>query len=99
VHDFFRPSKSPVTRVVHDHYRALWRILRPLDPDGGSFRDTSGRVTAECEFFAPTPRLAVILTFGQSDIANECDPLDPRTGHLQFSTWSTADATWRKIRS
>jgi hypothetical protein len=74
VPDFFRPSKSPVARVVHDHYRTLRRILRPLDPDGGSFRDISGRVRAECELFGPTPRLAVILTFGQSNIANECDP-------------------------
>jgi len=74
VHDFFRPSKSSVARIVHDRYRALRRILRPLDPDGGSFRDTSGRVLAECALFAPTPRLAVILTFGQSNIANECDP-------------------------
>jgi hypothetical protein len=57
-----------------DHYRALRRILRPFDPDGSSFRDTSGRVTAECELFAPAPRLAVILTFGQSNIANEYDP-------------------------
>jgi hypothetical protein len=74
VHDFFRPSKSPVARVVHDRYRALRRILRPLDPDGGSFRDTTGRVVAERRLFAPTPRLAVILSFGQSNIANECDP-------------------------
>jgi Carbohydrate esterase, sialic acid-specific acetylesterase len=74
VHDFFRPSKSPFARVVHDRYRALRRILRPLDPDGGSFRDTTGRLVVDCGLFAATPRLAVILTFGQSNIANECDP-------------------------
>ena len=59
---------------MHDRYRALRRILQPLDPDGGSFRNTSGRVMAEYRLFTPTPRLAVILTFGQSNIANECDP-------------------------
>jgi hypothetical protein len=52
----------------------LRRILRPLDPEGGSFRDTTGRVVAERRLFAPTPCLAVILSFGQSNIANECDP-------------------------
>jgi Carbohydrate esterase, sialic acid-specific acetylesterase len=74
VHDFFRPSKSSVARVVHDRYRALRRRLRPLDPDGVSFRNTTGRSRVESRLFAPTPRLAVILAFGQSNIANEGDP-------------------------
>jgi len=28
VHDFFRPAKSSVARIVHDRYRALRRISR-----------------------------------------------------------------------
>jgi hypothetical protein len=77
---------------VHDRYRALRRVLRPLDPDGGSFRDTTGRVVAECELFAPTPRVAVILTFGQSNIANECDPhgcYTPRPGVYNFNLFDS----------
>jgi Carbohydrate esterase, sialic acid-specific acetylesterase len=74
VHDFFRPSKSSIARVVHDRYRALRKMLRPLDPDGVSFRDTTGRNRVEGRLFAATPRLAVILAFGQSNIANEGDP-------------------------
>jgi hypothetical protein len=63
-----------MARVVYDRYRALRRVLRPLDPEGVSFRDTTGRIMAEYPLFAPTPRLAVILAFGQSNIANEGDP-------------------------
>jgi len=88
VHDFFRPSKSSVARVLYDRYRALRRVLQPLDPDGFSFRDATGRVLAECQLFAPTPRLAVILAFGQSNIANECDPqgcYTPGSGVYNFN--------------
>jgi Carbohydrate esterase, sialic acid-specific acetylesterase len=73
VHDFFGPSKSSVARVVHDRYRALRRMLQPLDPDAVCFRNTTGRSRVEDRLFAPTPRLAVILAFGQSNIANEGD--------------------------
>ena len=92
MHDFFRPSKSPIARAVHGRYRALRRILQPLDPDGGSFRNTTGRVAAEFQLFAPSPRVAVILTFGQSNIANECDPgglYTPGTGVYNFNLFES----------
>jgi hypothetical protein len=77
---------------MYDRYRALRRILWPLDPDGGSFQNTTGRVVAEWQLFEPAPRLAVVLTFGQSNIANECDPLGcytPGPGVYNFNLFES----------
>ncbi|HUO43423.1 MAG TPA: sialate O-acetylesterase [Burkholderiales bacterium] len=45
-----------------------------LDPNRVSFKITKGRRRVDAKLFKPHPRTAVILAFGQSNIANEGDP-------------------------
>ncbi len=52
-----------------------WTYRKVLDPGGGvSFAHTIARRRVNSEAFKPNPRTAVILAFGQSNIANEGDP-------------------------
>jgi hypothetical protein len=48
--------------------------LDAIDPWNLSFTKSKGRQAVSADLFAPHPRTAVLLAFGQSNIANECDP-------------------------
>ena len=64
------------------------RPIRLLDPGGFSFRDSKKRERVDSTTFAPHPRLAVILTFGQSQMANEGASnglFVPRSGVFNFN--------------
>jgi hypothetical protein len=79
--------------------KLLSRILRRppsrlLDPQQLSAYSRRGRKRVRSHLFAPDPRLAVILTFGQSQLANEGEmedaPFVPSTGVYNFNFFDGA---------
>jgi len=84
-------SRSFWYRAKSDYLVLRWFSGRPprrLDPEIGSFFDTRGRVQVDLDQFRHTPRTAVLLAWGQSNIANECDPtgcIEPNPNVFNFN--------------
>jgi hypothetical protein len=84
-------AKLATTPLVEAGIRAgLGRPSRRLDPLGNSFHADRARPRVPARQFTPHPRLAVILTFGQSQLANEgaADALfTPNGGVFNFNVF------------
>ena len=71
----------PTAQLVrHAQWVSFWiasggEDLDLVDPTHLSFRKVSGRAVVSPTLFSASPATAVILAIGQSNIANECDPL------------------------
>jgi len=64
-----------IRRTAADLARfVIRRPTRRLDPSGLSFYRAAGRQRVDTGLFRADPRLAVLLAFGQSNLANEGDP-------------------------
>ncbi|HWG04421.1 MAG TPA: sialate O-acetylesterase [Beijerinckiaceae bacterium] len=86
---FAKAAATPLLYTIDALSRfVIGRPTRLLDPGGFSFRDSRKRERVDAAAFAPDPRLAVILTFGQSQMANEgaSDGLFvPKSGVFNFN--------------
>ena len=90
----YRGASRRLTESIHrlEYWVASGgRKLDLIDPGHVSFRRTLGRQQVGKPLFAADLATAVILAFGQSNLANECDPdgmYEPKHGVYNFNIFN-----------